>query len=98
MDVQNRRALKQMARSRLAGATYDPKKLALIHTGISVGVSLVIAFLGYYLDHWIAGTASGLSGMGTRRRCRDWQCRSGRSALYLWRCGFGGRNRCSPRI
>ena len=67
MDVQNRRALKQMARSRLAGATYDPKKLALIHTGISVGVSLVIAFLGYYLDHWIAGTASGLSGMGTRR-------------------------------
>lgn len=67
MDVQNRRALKEMARARLAGATYDPKKLALIHTAVSVAAALVIAALDYVLDHWIAGTASGLSGMGNRR-------------------------------
>lgn len=67
MDIHNRRALKEMARGHLAGAAYDPRKLALIHTAVSVGAALVIALLGYYLDHWISGTASGLSGMGTRR-------------------------------
>lgn len=67
MDIENRRALKEEARRSLAAASYDPKKLALIHTGISVAVALVIAFLDYYLNHWIAGTASGLSGMGSRR-------------------------------
>ena len=67
MDIQNRRALKEEARRSLARASYDPKKLALIHTGVSVAVALVIAFLGYYVNHWISGTASGLSGMGSRR-------------------------------
>lgn len=67
MDIRDRRALKEMARSRLAVASYDPKKLALIHTAVSVGAALVITLLGYYLNHQIAGTASGLSGMGSRR-------------------------------
>ena len=67
MDIRNRRALKEMARDRLAAANYDPRKLALIHTAVSVAAALVIAVLGYVLDHWIAGTASGLSGMGNRR-------------------------------
>ena len=91
MDVQNRRALKEMARARLTGASYDPQKLALIHTGISVGVAIVIALLGYYLDHWISGTASGLSGMGIRRILETVQMtlQTVQSlALPFWEIGF----------
>lgn len=91
MDIHNRRALKEMARHRLAEANCDPKKLALIHTGISVGASLLIAFLGYYLNHWIAGTASGLSGMGSRRILETvlltLQSAQG-LALPFWEIGF----------
>ena len=46
MDIRNRHALKEMARRRLAEANCDPKKLALIHTAVSVGTALLIAFLG----------------------------------------------------
>lgn len=91
MDIRNRRALKQMARESLAGASCDPKKLALIHTGISVGAALVITFLGYYLNHWISGTASGLSGMGIRRILETVQMtlQSVQGlALPFWEIGF----------
>ena len=67
MDIRNRRALKEEARRSLAGASYDPRKLALIHTAVSVGVALLVTLLDYYLNHQIEGTASGLSGMGSRR-------------------------------
>lgn len=91
MDIRNRRALKEMARGRLATATYNPRKLALIHTAVSVGAALVIAALGYVLDHWIAGTASGLSGMGTRRILETVQMTLQyvqALALPFWEIGF----------
>ena len=65
MDIRNRRALKQTANARLAEAAYDPKMLALIHTGISLGAGLIVALVNYYLSHQI-DSAGGLSGMGTR--------------------------------
>ena len=57
--------LKQNARLSLENAGYDPKKLALIHTGISVAASLILSLLSAALDMGIAGTG-GLSGMQLR--------------------------------
>lgn len=91
MDIRNRRVLKEMARARLAGATYDPKKLALIHTGIRVAIALAVAFLGYYVNHLISGTASGLSGMGSRRILETVQMTLESAqglALPFWEIGF----------
>lgn len=67
MDIRNRRALKEEARNALAGAAYDPRKLALIHTAVSVAVALLVTALDYFLNHQIENTVSGLSGMGSRR-------------------------------
>ena len=43
MTISDRRGLKQAARQAIAQATYDPKKLILIHTGASAVLSLVLA-------------------------------------------------------
>lgn len=56
---------KENARRSLASASYDPKKLALIHTGAATLVSLLISLLSYFLDLGIAGTG-GLGGIGFR--------------------------------
>ena len=65
MDIHNRRALKQMAGSRLAKATYHPGRLALIHTAIGLGAAFVVALIGYLLNVRME-QAGGLSGMGMR--------------------------------
>lgn len=46
----------------VAGASYSPKKLMLLHAGISAGVGFLIALLTYFLDLGMA-QAGGLSGM-----------------------------------
>ena len=56
---------KQNARLSLATASYNPKTLAVIHTGVATAAALVISLLGHLLDRGIAGTG-GLSGMGLR--------------------------------
>lgn len=53
------------AKDALSCASYNPKKLALLHTGIAAGVSLVVALLTYFLDIGI-GNSGGLSGMSNR--------------------------------
>lgn len=65
MDIRNRRALKETAGLRLAEAAYDPRKLALLHTAISLGAAFVIALIDYYLSNQIEHTG-GLSGVGMR--------------------------------
>ena len=65
MDLHDRRALKAAARNSLAAATYDPRKLILIHTGISVGLSLLCTIIDYVLSLQIQNTG-GLGGLGTR--------------------------------
>ena len=67
MDIRNRRGLKEEAGRSLARASYDPRKLALIHTAVTVGVALLVTLLNYYLNHQMDNTVSGLSGMGSRR-------------------------------
>ena len=56
MDIRNRRALKEAASAKLAGAQYDPRKLVLLHAAISLGAALLIALAEYYLSHQIEST------------------------------------------
>ena len=65
MDIRNRRALKSAAAERLGQAAYSPRKLALLHTAISLGAAFLIALVDFYLSHQIESTG-GLSGMGMR--------------------------------
>ena len=65
MDPRNRRALKDAAQHSLAAASYDPKKIILIHTGISVIASLLATVLNFVLSQQIQSTG-GLSGLGMR--------------------------------
>lgn len=65
MDIRNRRVLKENVAERLSKASYDPKKLALIHIGVSAGAALLITVIDYLLANQIENTG-GLSGMGTR--------------------------------
>ena len=57
--------LHRQARSRLAEASENPKKLALIHTAIALGSSLLLTAITYLLNGLIADTG-GLDGMQTR--------------------------------
>ena len=63
MDIRNRRELKAAARESLANATYDPRKLVLIHTLSAVLFALAVTVLDYILGDRIAGTG-GLGGLG----------------------------------
>lgn len=65
MAVLNPQELKASAARRISGASYDPKKLVLIHTGVIVALNLVVSGLNLYLNQQI-GTTGGLSGLGLR--------------------------------
>ena len=65
MDICEHRALKDAARQSLAGASYDPKKLILLHTGVILLLSLILTVVDYLLEQEI-GATGGLSGMGMR--------------------------------
>lgn len=65
MDIKDRRGLKAAAEEALAAASYDPGKLILIHTGVSVALALVLSLVDYLLEQQIGGTG-GLSGVGNR--------------------------------
>jgi len=65
MEILDRRKYYQAAKEALQGASYDPKKLILIHTGAAAAVSLVVSILVYILEQQLAGTAA-WGGWGTR--------------------------------
>lgn len=65
MDICDRRGLKAAAGETLRGASYDPKKLILIHTGAILALSLLSLVLSYVIEQQISATG-GLSGIGTR--------------------------------
>ena len=53
------------SRRALSAATCSPRKAVIIHSGVTVGVSLLLMLLSYWLDVSIAQTG-GLGGIGTR--------------------------------
>lgn len=65
MNIRDRKFLKQTAASRLSEASFNPRLLILIHTGVSVGAALLVTIITYILQQQINGTG-GLSGIGLR--------------------------------
>lgn len=65
MNIRDRQGLRQRAVEALSRATYSPAKLALLHTGAAVALSLVLTALNFVLSRQMDGTG-GLSGMGLR--------------------------------
>lgn len=65
MDIRDRQGLRQRAAEALSRAAYSPAKLALLHTGAAVALSLVLTALNFMLTRQMDGTG-GLSGMGLR--------------------------------
>ena len=57
--------LRTEATAILERTQYHPRKLVMIHSGVTVGLGLAVSLLGYLLDLGIAQTG-GLGGIGTR--------------------------------
>lgn len=53
------------AAQRLENPAYPGRRLALLHSAIALGCSLVLTIINYFLNHQVAGTG-GLGGIGTR--------------------------------
>lgn len=65
MQSTNPSTLRNRANDTLRYATYDPKKLALLHTAVALGCSLLVTVVNVLITRQIADTG-GLSGMGLR--------------------------------
>ena len=65
MTLQDRHEIKDAAKDALAAASYDPKKIILIHTGVSLALMLTLVVLDFLLENQISETG-GLSGLGLR--------------------------------
>lgn len=65
MSIFDSQGLKKTAASRLSNTAYDPRLLALLHTGVSLGATLLVSVISYILQQKI-GTTGGLSGIGLR--------------------------------
>lgn len=90
MDIRNRRSLKTAARSALSQAAYDPRKLALIHTGAALALSLILTIINFILTRQI-DTTGGLAGMGTRSVLSTVQAMltlGSAAAMPFWEIGF----------
>ena len=57
--------LRTEAQRALDGASVSPRRLVAIHSGVSIGIGLLLSVLSYLLQQGIAGTG-GLSGIGMR--------------------------------
>lgn len=65
MDIRDKNSLKTAADQALSQASYHPKKLALLHAGAALVLSLVLTVLNFILSRQIDSTG-GLSGIGLR--------------------------------
>ena len=57
--------LKQETDNALSQAAYDPRRLALLHSGIALGASLLLTVVSFVLTRQV-GNTGGLAGIGTR--------------------------------
>ena len=90
MDIQDRKGLKQAAAEHLSGASYDPKKLILIHNGVLVALSLLLALIHFLLEQRI-GDTGGLGGLGTRAILETLQAIlsiAQMTAVVFWQIGY----------
>ncbi len=90
MDKNDRLALKNRARNCLANASYDPKKLILIHAGAMLLLSVLLVAVDYLLEQQISSTG-GLSGIGSRSVLATIQAVLGLAQTILlpfWQMGY----------
>lgn len=66
MNIRDRASLKQRASRVLSDTGCDTKMLVAIHTGVTIGVSLLLTLLTFLLQTQI-DSAGGLAGLGTRK-------------------------------
>lgn len=86
----NIQTLKHTAADRLSAAPYSPRKLALLHSGAAVAVSLLMTLVSFLLTQQMDGTG-GLSGMTTRAVLSFAQTIlliAGTVAMPFWEFGF----------
>ena len=84
------RTIKQNAAAALAQADTDPKKLALLHTGMVVLFSLAVSLISHFLEQGM-NAAGGLSGLGIRSMLESAQVilsLAGTVVLPFWQIGF----------
>ena len=90
MDSLHIKELEQEAAHKLSQASYCPKKLALIHAGVSLAVTAVLAILHLLLSRGIS-TTGGLAGIGTRTALESIRYilqLAASIALPFWEMGF----------
>ena len=90
MNVRDRRGLKAAAKESLAAASYDPRKLMLIHVGAMSLLSVILTVLHHLLEDQI-GSTGGLGGVGLRSVLETAQTvlMVGQMvALVFWRIGY----------
>lgn len=90
MDIRDCRMLKNTAADALRAASYNPKKLILIHSAAALTLSLLLTVVDYLLEHAIANTG-GLGGLGTRSILSTVQSCLQLSLLVLlpfWQVGY----------
>ena len=90
MEISDRNECKAEARAALSHATYDPRRLRLIHTGVVLGISLLCILVGFLLENQMKHTA-GLGGVGTRAILETVQTLLNGGRLLLlpfWQIGF----------
>lgn len=66
MTIRDRKELKKTAKRRLASAAYKPRRLVLIHSGISLLAVLLLAVIQYVITWQIDEKAGGLASLNTR--------------------------------
>lgn len=66
MTTHDRKTLRKTAARRLNTASYKPRRLYLIHSGITLGAMLLMAVIQYVLNWQIDANGGGLSGLQLR--------------------------------
>lgn len=90
MDIRDRQGLKQASADALERAAYCPRRLVLLHTAVSLGISLLMTLLNFLLDSSI-GDTGGLSGMQLRSvltTAQETVQLAGSVALPFWQLGM----------
>lgn len=65
MDINHPRRVQQTAASCLSAASYNPRRLVLIHSGAAMAFTLLLTIINFIVTRQIEGTG-GLSGLGMR--------------------------------
>lgn len=90
MNIPSARDLEQTAGQRLEEASYDPRRLCVIHTAVSVGVTVLLSLISILLNRQIV-TTGGLAGIGSRTALVSIQSvlqLAASLALPFWEAGF----------